>query len=61
MPTTVRRGLALLAMAFGALLLGLAATANDAPVATTQVLGLAVLLLGVAGTVLVVVGLVRRR
>lgn len=51
----------MLAMAFGALLLGVAATANDAPVATTQVLGLAVLLLGVAGAVLVVVGLVRRR
>lgn len=60
MSTTVRRGLVLLLMAFGALLLGLAATANDAPVATTQVLGLAVLVLGVAGVALVALGLLRR-
>lgn len=60
MSVTVRRGLALLVMALGALMLGAVANANEAPVATTQVLGLLVLVLGVAGLTFVIVGLLRR-
>lgn len=60
MSDTVKRGVALLIMAVGALLLGAIANANNAPTATTQALGLAVLIFGIAGLVFVILGLARR-